>query len=331
VGQRLRRLFVIVWAVAAAAGCGGSPTKPTPPPPPAALSVTCPASQAALSIQSQAVTVSWAAPMTAGGTAPVQVVCTPPPGSPFEIGASPITCTATDAAGQRATCTFSVTVASAPQLSATRFVAYGDSITWGKDAPPASMLAYPEPPPPTSFPSQLADILTVTYPGQTITVDNEGWPGETVDEALDRLPGVLAGARPEVLLILHGANDLLGRPERVTTERIAARLRDMVRTAKARVPGVHVLLATFPPQYHGTVPYDRGAGADFVPELNQRIAAVAQEQGAVLVDLYTPMVGDLKQHIGQDGLHPTVKGFTVMAETIAAAIRQQFAASQEPR
>ena len=72
------------------------------------------------------------------------------------------------------------------------------------------------------------------------------------------------------------------------------------------------------------MPYDRGAGADFVPELNQRIAAVASSEGATLVDLYTPLSADIKRYIGADGLHPTEAGFTLIAQTFSAAIKDTF-------
>ncbi len=104
---------------------------------------------------------------------------------------------------------------------------------------------------------------------------------------------------------------------------IAGKLRDMVRAAKARVAANRVLLATFPPQFVGTPP-NRGAGAPFVPELNQRIAAVAQSEGATLVDLYTPFSADVKRYIGVDGLHPTEQGFALMAQTFAKVIQDTF-------
>jgi lysophospholipase L1-like esterase len=85
-----------------------------------------------------------------------------------------------------------------------------------------------------------------------------------------------------------------------------------------------VLLATFPPQAHGTIPYDRGAGRDFIPELNQRIAAVANSEGASVVDLYSAFPTDLTSYIGVDGLHPTELGFTVIAQTFAARVQQLF-------
>ena len=155
---------------------------------------------------------------------------------------------------------------------------------------------------------------------------NEGWPGEAIATGLTRLPGALATDTPQVVLLLHGANDLLGSPSNSTTQYIATKLRDMVRASKASVPAANVLLATFPPQWHGTTPYDRGAGAEFVPGLNQQIADVAASEGATLVDLYAPLSADIKRYIGADGLHPTEAGFTLMAQTFAAAIKDKFEA-----
>ena len=330
-GRTSRALILVLGLSALAARCGNSPNSPTPlppPPPPPTLTITCPAGQSGLSLQNQPVAMTWAAPTTSGGTAPVQATCSPASGTTFTAGVTPVTCTASDAASQSATCTFGVTVTRPPQIPVTRFLAYGDSITWGKDAPPATFLAFPEPPPITSYPTQLAGLLTARYLDQTIVMVNEGWPGEAINDGLTRLPGVIGSAAPQVLLLLDGANDLLGRPESATTVYIAEKLRDMVRTAKRSVPATRILLATFPPQYHGTIPYDRGAGADFVPELNQRITSLAQAEGVMLVDLYTPLLPALKQNIGADGLHPTVTGFTLMAGTFAQAIRQAYEAAQ---
>jgi lysophospholipase L1-like esterase len=104
---------------------------------------------------------------------------------------------------------------------------------------------------------------------------------------------------------------------------IAGTLRDMVRVARTRVAANRVLLATFPPQFVGTPP-NRGAGAAFVPELNQRIITVAQSEGATLVDLYAAFPAGGKPYIGVDGLHPTQQGFALMAQTFAKVIQEKF-------
>ncbi|HNV02878.1 MAG TPA: GDSL-type esterase/lipase family protein [Vicinamibacterales bacterium] len=313
--------FVAALALASA-GCGDKTTVLTAPSP--QLAIACPDSQTAMAPSGQPVAVSWPAPATSGGTAPVRTTCTPSSGSSFGLGSTTVACSATGAArGETASCTFTVTVHPS-RLSVTTFMAYGDSITWGKKSDPVAFVSDMEPENDYSYPNVLRRLLAAGYPGQQFTVLNEGKPGEAVAAGLSRLPGELALGAPDVLLLLDGANDLLGSPGSATTEYIAGQLRQMVRTAKALRPGIAVLLANFPPQWHGSVPYDRGAGAEFVPELNQRIASLAAAEGATLVDLYGPLSADIKRYIGADGLHPTEAGFALMAETFYAAIRRTF-------
>jgi lysophospholipase L1-like esterase len=326
-GRRLNALCILALAVSLVSGaCGGDPPAgPTPPPAPQ-LSVVCPPAQSGVSFQGQPAAISWPAPTPQGGTPPIQTSCTPASGAAFLPGVTAVSCAATDSANQAASCAFTVTITRPPQISVTRFMAFGDSITWGTASPPAGFLAYPIPAPSYSYPTQLLVLLGTRYPDQAITMANEGWPGEAVADGLNRLPSALAVNTPEVLLLLDGANDLLGNPSSATTQYIATKLRDMVRTAKARMPTIKVLLATFPPQYHGTIPYDRGAGAEYVPELNQRIAGVSQSEGATLVDLYAAFPVGGKPYIGVDGLHPTEQGYTLMAQTFGKIIQEKFEA-----
>ncbi len=324
-GRRTLPLQTIALAVSiAAVACGGDSTTPTSPTPSTSqLTIACPAARTATSLQSQPATVTWTAPTTSGGTAPVYVACTPASGASFSVGSTTVACTATgSAASEAASCSFTVTVIRPPQISVTRFMAFGDSITEGQQSLPATV--FPVVVPLEDYPYKLNLLLTARYLDQSIVVNNEGVGGEAIATGLGRLPDVMASRNPQVLLLLDGANDLLGSPASATTQYIATKLRDMVRAAKAKVPTVTVLLATFPPQWHGTVPYDHGAGAEFVPELNQRIASVASSEGATLVDLYTPLSADIKRYIGADGLHPTEAGFALIAETFYAAIKAKF-------
>jgi hypothetical protein len=54
--------------------------------------------------------VKFADPRFSGGTAPVTVSCSPKSGSQFDVGTTTVSCQATDAARQTATCTTSATV-----------------------------------------------------------------------------------------------------------------------------------------------------------------------------------------------------------------------------
>jgi lysophospholipase L1-like esterase len=321
--RRGRGLSILAMATAlTAAACGGdTPAGPSPPPP--QLTLICPPAQSAVSFQNQPATVTWQGPTAQGGTPPIQTTCTPASGSAFPVGTTTVGCVASSsAANQLATCAFAVTVTRPPQLSVSRFMAFGDSITHGTKSNPAAFLAFPLPPPSYSYPSQLQLILGSRYTDQTLTMGNEGWPGEFIDDGLKRLPSALGANTPEIMILLDGANDLLNSPSSATTQYIASKLRDMIRTARVQVAANRVLLANFPPQFVGTP--NRGAGWAFVPELNGRIASVASAEGATLVDLYTPMNADVKRYVGADGLHPTEQGFTLMAQTFATLIQQKF-------
>jgi hypothetical protein len=54
--------------------------------------------------------VNFEDPVPSGGVGLVRIVCVPPSGSVFPLGKTTVNCTATDEAGQTATCSFDVTV-----------------------------------------------------------------------------------------------------------------------------------------------------------------------------------------------------------------------------
>jgi lysophospholipase L1-like esterase len=307
---------VLALAVTA---CGGSdtPASPTPPPtPPPTLSIACPSNATGSSKLGQPVTVTWTAPTTAGGQAPVTTTCTPESGSLFPVGITTVACRASDTASQTASCSFSVTIAAAPQLSVTKLMAFGDSITQGVDSPPAFSGIWAPSDWPKGYPYKLNDLLRARYTDQALTVLNDGFYGEVIADGLARLPSEVGYYQPDVLMLLHGANDLSGSPAEPTTTYIASRLEDMIRAARLRKSNIVIFLATFPPQYAGS----RGAGAPYVSTLNGKIATLATVSGVTLVDLYKDFTATGTRLIGVDGLHPTDAGYTQMATSFYNAI-----------
>ena len=76
--------------------------------------ITCPANVAAVTDQNvcrapACQVVNYAAPVASDNCPGVGVVCNPPAGSCFPVGVTTVTCTATDASGNTATCSFTVT------------------------------------------------------------------------------------------------------------------------------------------------------------------------------------------------------------------------------
>src|SRR5262249_60954337 len=108
-----------------------------------------------------------------------------------------------------------------PQLSATRFVAFGDSITEGfaQVCNNTLMLTWAEylrdiegvrPPPdsPISYPNRLRALLAARYTNQTFTVMNEGNGGEITADGASDLLRVLSQDNTQVLLLQEGTNDM---------------------------------------------------------------------------------------------------------------------------
>ena len=301
-------------------GCGESDNPgpgPTPPPP----TLSCPANRQVSAVQAQPTPVNYDVPTAQNGQAPVNVSCSPASGAAFPLGASTVTCTATDALARTATCGFTVSVTVAPALSVTKFVAFGDSLTEGVTSPSTSMLLLNLP---DSYPMKLQPMLSGRYTDQSIEVINEGCAGEFVDDTsmncpggVDRLPGVLDRDKPQVLLLMHGANNLLQFEDAAIPDIIGA-LEQMIGEAERR--NIPVLLATLPPQNPAG---SRGGGADEVPLLNREIVKMAADEGATLVDLNAAL-GTFQGYIGADGLHPTPAGYQRIAEVWFEAIRGKF-------
>jgi lysophospholipase L1-like esterase len=246
------------------------------------------------------------------------VTCTPASGTVFPSGTSTVTCTATDAAQLTGSCTFSVVVSASPVLSATRFLAFGNSITEGKVASGDT---------PAPYPGLLQNMLAAHYSEQTIVVVNEGCGGERAAGVSDpppciggiaRLPGKLDQDNPQVLLLEEGVNDLtFGGPTPVPA--LIDALRTMIRTAKGR--GVSVFLTTLTPVRVGGSPPRADGAAPFISAANDQIRMLAPSEGAVLVDLFNGLGGSPDPFIDVDGLHPTVTGYQKIAQLFFDAIR----------
>jgi lysophospholipase L1-like esterase len=211
-------------------------------------------------------------------------------------------------------------------LGATRFVAFGDSITYGVISNFDGSILYDVSS--ASYPVRLQLGLTTYHPrqGSLFGVLNRGVPGEPVVSVPGfpggsvRIDSVLAIDRPQVLLLLEGINDLGGG---TSVDAVASGLQRILDRSVAA--GAPVLIATM----YQTFPVingqgqERSNGADLVPALNQRIRQLANRQNVYLVDLYAAF-GTGSGLVGPDGLHPTQQGFEVMASVFLAEIQRRF-------
>lgn len=205
-----------------------------------------------------------------------------------------------------------------PTLRITKILAFGDSLTAGTTSPPvaAALTAGP----PQSYPFKLQDLLGARYSAQTVTVSNAGRPGEFVatSAALKRFGEALSEAKPDLVLLLEGANDLNNAGDMVnaTITASVSSLEEMVKESVRR--NMPIMVATLPPQRP-----PKGAAAASVQRFNDAVKVMAGKKGAMLVDVNAQMPEAL---IGQDGLHPTEAGYQRLAEIFGAAIRAQYEA-----
>ncbi len=169
-------------------------------------------------------------------------------------------------------------------------LAFGDSITHGVGAGGF------EPSPGLTYPELLASLTG-------LAVLRSGVPGETTERGLARLPGVLAQARPALVILEHGGNDFLGgKPEAETEQNLTA----MVRACQAA--GAQVLLLGVPQP-------------GLRVKLHPVYARVAQAtQVSLEPDLLPALLAD--SDVKYDLLHPNAQGYARLAQGVAAALRR---------
>ncbi len=168
-------------------------------------------------------------------------------------------------------------------------LAFGDSLTHGTGARAAE-----------SYPAVLQGLI-----GRRVV--RAGVPGEVTAEGLARLPGVLQATAPDLLILIHGGNDLL---RRTPQPRIAANLRAMVRLAQER--GAAVVLIGVPDL--GLI---LGRSAGFYEQLAEDLEI--PYDGAAL-----PAI--LKQpSLKSDAIHPHAQGYRKLAEAVAELLRKSGA------
>lgn len=281
------------------------------------LGIGCPADSQTQSLDGRPVAVHFGTPVVSGGKPPVVSQCSPPSGSPFDIGSTRVMCGASDALQQAASCAFQVTILGPPRIAVTRFVAFGDSITAGVVSPPTGGVRIE---PTSAYPYRLQRELQSRYVTQTIDVINEGNPGEHAREATSRFRSVIGSRRPEVVMLMEGTNDL--DPIAGSGVEPASRAIDsMVRYAQDI--GVDVLLMTVPPSLRTSV-------AEGGAALNAAIRKIAVRRGAVLIDVHDVLLhgacsgGSTIPCIGDDGLHPTAEGLRLVAREIEEVIVDRF-------
>lgn len=307
-----QRFFLAALALAALTvpACGSGPSGPGPTPPAPQINCGSPVTVDAVVGLSQA--VSYPAPTTTGGAAPVSVSCSPPSGSAFPLGNTTVNCTAADAQSRTAACSFAVTL-NHRQLTTTKFLAFGDSLTAGENGRPVNVMPVIDVA--NAYPTYLQQFFRDRIPAQQITVVNAGFSGEKVVDSNDRLKDAIARHQPQVILLLEGINDLNAGN---SPGSVANGLADNIRTAKDR--GVqYVFVSTLLPVAPGNCvspgPPCRGVFTTDtqIQQANQTIRTMVPSRGGHLVDVYDLFAANRTTYIDLDGLHLRPQGNNALA------------------
>lgn len=159
-------------------------------------------------------------------------------------------------------------------------LAFGDSLTYGKGAKRDE-----------SYPAVLQRLT-----GRQVI--NEGISGEVSQAGLKRLPALLDKYNPNLLILIHGGNDIL---RKMPAERTAANLKQMIAAARQR--NIEVVMLGVP---------DLGLFALESADIYRQVAEA--ENVPVELDILPDILGSVS--LKADAVHPNAQGYQAMAKEI---------------
>ncbi|MFD2832648.1 SGNH/GDSL hydrolase family protein [Gramella sp. AN32] len=149
-----------------------------------------------------------------------------------------------------------------------------------------------------------------------------GISGQTTSQMLVRFRQDVIDLNPEVVVIHAGTNDIAGNTGPITVPEIAANIFSMVELAQAH--DIKVILASvLPASSYSWSPSINPI--EKIGQLNDFIKDYAKKNNVIYLDYYSAMVNDekgLKKEYGRDTVHPSLKGYEVMAPLVKEAIKK---------
>ena len=183
-----------------------------------------------------------------------------------------------------------------------RVVFFGDSITdaWGR-----------------------SEKSGVFFPGKPYV--NRGISGQTTAQMLVRFQQDVVHLHPAAVLILAGTNDIAGNTGPTTDAMIEDNFTSMAEIARQN--GIKVVLASITPAY--AYPWKPEIQpVERIRAVNKWLQTFCAANGYVYLDYYSAMAdakGAMLPGLASDGVHPTSKGYTVMAPLAERALAEALA------
>ena len=161
------------------------------------------------------------------------------------------------------------------------------------------------------------------FPGKPYI--NRGISGQTTPQMLVRFQQDVVHLKPSVVVILAGTNDIAGNTGPSTPQMIEDNFVSMADIAHQS--GIKVVIASILPA--AAYPWRPGVKpAAEIRELNTWLEAFCQRDGDVYLDYYSHLTdaeGGMAPGLSKDGVHPTPKGYAIMAPLAEKAIAEALA------
>lgn len=162
----------------------------------------------------------------------------------------------------------------------------------------------------------VGDSLSLWFPSDRLPTGqlwlNQAISGENTRAIFHRLPAFDV-AHPQAIYVMAGVNDL---KQGATDNEILWNLRQIVRRLQQAHPNARVIVQSILPTRTTLVPGNR------IGWLNQRLAAIAKQDGAMFLDLYSQFTdadGNLRSELTTDGLHLNANGYATWQAQLTQA------------
>ena len=155
-----------------------------------------------------------------------------------------------------------------------------------------------------AYPALIAEKMREA--GYEFEVVNAGSRGDTTAGGLRRLPDILrAHKKVDILIVELGINDIF---RGVELDQIRSNLQAIIDRARARFPGVSIVIAGMQlPGY---------SSDDYVSAFGKMFATLAEKNRATLIPYFLEGVGGNPEMNQWDGLHPNAAGQRVLADNV---------------
>ena len=158
------------------------------------------------------------------------------------------------------------------------------------------------------------------FPGKPYV--NRGISGQTTAQMVVRFQQDVVHLHPAAVVILAGTNDIAGNTGPTTQQMVEDNYTSMAKIATQN--GIKVILPRLRRQLriHGSRGFNR---CQRIQGLNKWLQDFCSHNGYVYLDYYSSMAdanGGMLPGLSSDGVHPTAKGYAVMAPLAEHAIAQ---------